>query len=322
MKWGIELLLGIFCILVFLFIGKQLLKEPFADLPTPEVYDIQLFFKSIPFSQICEVWLAAQAKLYQSFQADEKGLPLPQDVIQQKVNTYLKNEIPTGPLQCPFTFPESDDLDIVHSFVMKLKQNLLEQAHRTLLFCAVQAQKDLTNSKNALSQKKTTIESFITECTPTELMVKTVVPLQCIDPAVMKASEKEIIVKDSDHARKQKLKKEIAEKLFGLQKTFDEYLSSAKQSWASKLDSSRKTLAAVEMSIEILKKKENEEDASKLQQLTEQKVALTNTIQTATSYITFLPLSYAEILDKTNKNIAEVKQLEKDVQSGKISFTS
>jgi hypothetical protein len=322
MKWGIELLLGFLCILLFLFIGKQLLKEPFADLPTPEIYDIQLFFKSIPFSQICEVWLAAQSKLFLSFQADEKGMPLPQDIIQQKVNSFLKKEIPTGPLQCPFTFPDSNDLDTVHSFVMKLKNNLLEQAHRTLVFCAVQSQKDLTNSKNALSTKNKSIEGFITECTPTEILLKNSVPLQCIDPAVMKASEKEIIVKDSDHARKQKLKKEIAEKLFALQKNFDEYLASAKKSWAATLDSSRKNLAAVEMSIEILKKKENEEDASKLQQLGEQKVAITNTIQTATSYIMFLPISYTEILDKTNKNIAEIKQLEKDVQSGKISFTS
>lgn len=322
MKWGLELLLGILCLVAFLCIGKQLLKEPFADLPIPEVYDIQLFFKGIPFSKICDLWLQTLPKINQSFQVDDKGMSLPQDVIQQKVNQYIKTQIPTGPLPCPFVLPESTQLSVIHEFVIKLNDKLLEQAHRTLLFTAIQIQMDLQNSKKALAGKKKLNEGFLTQCTLEELSVQQFVPLQCIDPGVMKATEQETIRKDPNHAQNQKIKKEIALKLFALQKNFTTYLSNAKQEWQKILDSSRKTLTSLEVQIEVLKKKEKEEDADKLRELGEQKQSVVDTIQKATLYTTFLPLSYTQILDQTTKNLAESKQLQQDIQSGKITFTS
>ena len=315
MKWGIELLLGILCLVVFLFIGKQLLKEPFADIPTPEIYDIQLFFKDYPFSQICDLWLASQPKIYQSFQIDEKGFSLPKDIIEQKVNTFLKKEIPTGPLTCPFISPESNDLDIVSSYVMNLKDNLFEQAHRTLLFCAIQAQKEIVNSKNSLKMKKS-IEAFITECTPEELQLKSIVPLQCIDPAVMKASEKEILVQDSDQQRKQKLKKEIAIKLSKLQNSYDQYLTTTKNFWTENLSNLNKSLAIINAGLNNV-----ENGSEKYQQLSEQKIKISDQIQTATFTLSFLTMTPEKIIEKTKENLAETKQIQNDIQSGKISFT-
>lgn len=319
MKWGTELLLAILCLIVFLFIGRQLRKEPFADLPTPEIYDIQLFFKNYPFSEICEVWMQSQQKLYQTFQIDEKGSSLPQDVIQQKVTTFLKKEIPTGPLPCPFELPTSNDLDVVYAYVMKLKDTVFEQAHRTLLFCAVQTQKELTNSKKSLQTKKS-VEGFITECTPEELQLRNTVPLQCIDPAVMKATEKEILVKDADQPRKRKLKKEIAIKLSKIQNSYEKYLADSKNSWATSLASAEKNLGAVNSFLEILEK-EKEKNAEKIQQVSEQKINLTDTIQTARFMISFLNMSPQKILEVNTKNLAEIKQIQSDIQSGKISFT-
>lgn len=319
MKWGIELLLSILCIVVFLFIGKQLLKEPFADLPTPEIYDIQLFFKGYPFAQICDLWLNSQTKLYQSFQVDEKGSPLPKDVIQQKVDTFLKKEIPTGPLTCPFTLPESNDLDVISTYVANLKDNLFEQAHRTLIFCAVQAQKELNNGKNSLKslkESKKSLEGFLTECTPEELQLRDTVPLQCIDPAVMKASEKEILVQDSDQSRKQKLKKEIAIKLSKLQNSYDQYLLNTKNFLTENLNNLNKSLATVNTALGIV-----DSGSEKYQQLSEQKLKISDQIQTTTFTLSFFNMSPEKILEVTNKNIAETKQIQNDIQSGKISFT-
>ena len=323
MKWGFEILLAILFILAFLLVGKQLLKEPFADVPTPEVYDIQLFFKAIPFSEICSLWLSILPKVNQSFQADEKGMTLPQDVVQQKTNQFLQTQIPTGPLACPVSFPDTNDLQTIHSFVLKLNDRFLEQAHRTLLFCAVEAQKELTNSKNALAQKKKPVEGFLTECSPEEILLKNIVPLQCIDPAVMKATEKQIIDKDPNAKENQKLKKEIAQKLAKLQTIYIAYLENAKQFWNQTLSNSRIALATTEKSIDTLKEKNDDSDeaSQKLQNLMEQKQGLNSAVQTATYYTSFLPLSYEKIIEMTKKNLAETKQIQNDIQSGKISFT-
>jgi hypothetical protein len=93
-------------------------------------------------------------------------------------------------LPCPFTLPDTNNLDASLEFVRNLDGNILSKAMNTLLYCAINIKSAVNDANDAILKKPKRVEGFLTECSQFEISAANVVPLQCIPAATMKATEK------------------------------------------------------------------------------------------------------------------------------------
>lgn len=314
------------CLVLIRYVSS---KEGFAN-PVVEIYDLHEFFKSYPIAEICPIYNDVFQKILVSQKLDDQGKPFPDDIALENANKYLKTEIVAGVLPCPFQLPEKNDLDTSLEFAQALDSNLLSKAMNTLLFCAANIKKAIDDTNDAIRKKPKRVEGFITECSSLELGAASVVPLQCVPPATMKASEKQEIESEDKTVQqvKQSKKIEITKKLLLLANNYASYMKEFRNVVNREVENLSKKFLQLEVSFEFIKKraeKEDDDDARKeieksMDSIVKEKTSVQGLLQKMLLYQMYQDKSMTELIQVCKKNIAELKVLEEKMKTGEISL--
>jgi hypothetical protein len=326
---------NVFLLLLFLCVLLVLLRyirsrEGFADLgtnaePAPEEYDLNLFFKTYPLLDVCPIFKSIYDQIVKGESTDAQGKPIPNDIAQENANKKVATEITTGVFPCPFEFPTSKDLNIVADYVEKLDQQLLSKAKLTLMFCVVSLQSTLDGAKKSMA-KIPKEEGFISECSPEELQYKDIVPLQCIPAETMKATEKEEIDKMDKQKQIQIVakKQSIAKRLATIYNNYKQFDTDYAAMYGAATQSMMKQVLVAEKTAKLAedKAKDSEDEgvinrAAKAKEDAEtKKIMLDRLIR----YQKIVGKSISELVSEAKKLQAEIEALQKNLQSGKLSF--
>lgn len=324
-------------LVLFLFVALLLLryirsKEGFANPePQPELYDLNLFFKPYPLEDICPIFTPLFEELVKNESTDEQGKPIPNDIALENANKRLQMEVPTGRFPCPFAFPKQNDLETAVTFVESLDKRLLSKAKATMLFCVVSLQQSVDGAKKAIASiPKPSAEGFITECSSEEMALESVVPLQCIPPAKMKATEKAEIDKEDKTLQIQKVSKKqtIAKALALIASDFKAYESSYTQEINRSVQQITKEYLQAEANAQkakkILEETEDEEKAEALGKAVEKAAELAGEkkgiLERLVQYQKIMYLSIPELVTKANALSGEVKAIQQKFKSGQITL--
>lgn len=333
------------CILLFLvgllFLVRYIRNvEGFANpSASKELYDIHTFFKPYPIAEICPIYNDVFQKVILSQKLDLQGKAYPNDIALEKAIKTVNVDIMAGPLQCPFQLPQTNDLDASLEFVRSLDPNILSKAMNTLLFCAVNVKTSIDNTNDVMLKRSSLAgnsfqkEGFITECSNFEMEAESVVPLQCIRPDQMKATEKEEI--DSDNKLSQQIKQgkkiEITKKLLLITKNYTAFMKEFQEIVKAQVtDLSEKFLKA-ESNLQTVQTILNKTDGGiegdervrhqkVLDKSIEEKMNVEKQLKKMTLYQTFQDMSMTELIEITKKNQMEFKTVESKIKTGEISF--
>lgn len=291
----------------------------------PEEYDLNLFFKTYPLTEICPIYTSIYSQLVKGESTDSAGKPLPNDIAQENANKKIGLEITTGPFPCPFEFPTSKDLDTVASYVEGLDTRLLSKAKLTLMFCVVSLQSTLEGAKKAMAQipKK---EGFVSECSPEELNYKTIVPLQCIPAETMKATEKQAIdAMDKQKqiqivAKKQSIAKRLAQ-IYNDYKQFDAtYATTSNSAIDSLRNQVRSAQANADVSEKLAKDSKNEDIINAAGRAKEEASIKKSILERLLKYQQIMGKNISELIAMAKALQDEITALQKNLESGNLSF--
>jgi hypothetical protein len=324
---------NVFLLLLFLIACLFLLryicsKEGFADTqPLPEQYDLNLFFKEYPLAEICPIYTSMYEQIIKGESTDEQGKPIPNDIAKENADKKISTEITIGPLPCPFEFPTSQNLDIVADYVEKLDQQLLSKAKLTIMFCVVSLLTTLDGAKKSMAQiPKEEKEGFLSECSPEELQYKNIVPLQCIPADVMKATEKEEIDKMDKQKQIQIVSKKqsIAKGLATIYNNYKQFDAEYARITTSAVQSMMRQVLIAEKTAKLAKDKaedsEDEEVINRAAKAKEDAETKKSMLERLIRYQQIMGKSIAELVSQAKKLQTEIEALQKNLQSGKLSF--
>ena len=324
---------NVFLLLLFLCACFALLKyirsregfaNPVSDV-TPEQYNLDLFFKTYPLTQICPIYTGIFDQLVKGESTDDAGKPIPNDIAEENATKKIRQEIIIGPFPCPFEFPTSKDLDTVVKYVENLDKRLLSKAKLTMMFCVVSLQSTLEGAKKSMAQipKK---EGFISECSPEEIAVKNIVPLQCIPAESMKATEKQEIDKMDKQtqiqivSKKQTIAKRLAE-IYNDSKQFDaDYAKISKQAIESMSKQVMSADVAADRANTLAKDSQDEEILKAAGRAKEEASIKKSTLDRLVKYQQIQGKSISELIQMATKLQTETTDLQKKLESGNLSF--
>lgn len=316
-----KLLYSMLYILLFLLAFLLILrlirsKEGFQNTPSPpkEFYDLTLFFKNYPVEKACIYFDKVLPKIQQSFSLDDSGKKLPKQIADLKAETYIKNNIITGILTCPFELPKSQLLSDSYEFVKKLDDMLLAKAMNIFIFYAANLQSTIDNSKK--------VEGFLTECSAQELAARQIVPLQCIPPENMKATEQEQInsVDKFDMDTRVSQKSAIAKKLQTLVQNLQNFISEFNSFSTRIANDSTKEFISLKKSYEVIKDidTQNEKLQARKQDLNTQIGLKEDEIKRLQMYVSFSSLPMLDLVKRCETLESQVASLQSKVESGAI----
>lgn len=318
-------------LLAFLILSLFLLryirsKEGFANPePQPEFYNLDLFFKDYPLQEVCPIYTSIFNQMVKSESTDEQGKPIPNDIALEKATKKVGLEVPIGIFPCPFEFPESNDLDVVVSFVEKLDKRLLSKAKNTLLFCAVSLQMNMNAAKSAISKlpKK---EGFLTQCSQEELDLQNIVPLQCIPADKMKATEQSEINKDDKVIQIQKVAKKqtIAKRLAEISRDYTAFQTSYAKDINGSIDfmskEYQKAAATADLAQRLTKDSSDEVQIRGAVEAKQDADMKKKALERLQMYKSLMNLSIKELIEKCKQLSGESTTLQKQLESGNLSF--
>lgn len=311
-------LYGLLFLLAFLLVIRLIRsKEGFTNPPPGETYDLSLFFKKYPLDEVCKILEEGFPKVVNTFSLDEKGKKIDPSVAEVNATSYLGNAVTTGVLSCPITFPTSNSLNDVHTFVMKLDDMLLAKAFNTTIFFVTNLKVTAANSKSALKG----MEGFLTECSKEELDYQTTVPLQCIPAAQMKATQQQQIneVDQFDMAQRVSKKSQIAKKLSGLAQNLSAFQAQFKNNNQLMLGMNQRRQQKAKTGYQLYKNmEENEENVEKREKYKAEIDTAKNDIEINTYNIQYALFSLEDLVKEYYKLKAEVESTKTAVNSGQV----
>lgn len=326
--YNIFLLLLFVCTL-FVLLRYIRSREGFANPEpevTPEQYNLDLFFKRYPLQDICPIFTTIYDQLVQGESTDEAGKPIPNDIAQENANKKLKLEIITGPFPCPFKFPTSKDLDVVSSYVENLDKRLLTKAKLTMMFCVVSLESTLDGAKKSMSQIPKKEEGFISECSPEEIALKNIVPLQCIPAETMKATEKQEIDKMDKQTQIQIVSKKqaIAKQLAEIYNDYVQFNSTYPIGLNQIIQSLTREVASLEKSAEraqeLAKDSENEDIINASVKAKEEATINKTRLDRLIKYRAISGKTITELVEMAKSLETETLNLRKKLESGNLSL--
>ena len=299
-------------------------SEGFAN-PIPVMYEYEPIFQNWPLEKICNYWIQEYQKIVKSFTLDDLGKPVPEDIAKRNADLFLKSYLPTGPLPCPVEFPKTNDIETVARFIKDIDPMLLAKAYMTLFFITGQSRLALANLKKSMNsipkpQAEAFENLFLTECSPTELLYRNTVPLQCVDPVTQKATDKEIISKqDPDETKRiAKLREQLSLGLATLQKNVVDFHTSFIENTNMSLNNLSKTIAQLQSAKKLLEDTKSE-DEGKIKQVSEALSKATSERDRFTLYKQIMNMKPNELIADYEKNIEEAKKVQQKLESGDFS---
>lgn len=243
------ILLSMLFLLALLLVLRMIrLDEGFQNPPQSkngEPYDLDLFFDKYPIARICEIYEKGFPTVVNSFSISENGDKVDPSIATLAAKDYLQKTLLGGVVMCPFALPKEKTLKKSFDFVMNLDDNLLVKAMSTLYFFAANVQLSVDSSRKQLKG----VEGFLSECSADELANRENVPLQCIPPDVMKATEQAEInaVDQFEMSQRVSQKGQIAKKLgilhanlASFQNQFSEFSRIEVEKYASRYNKAKK----------------------------------------------------------------------------------
>jgi hypothetical protein len=308
-------LFGLLFLFAFLLVIRLIRsKEGFANPPPGETYNLELFFKKYPLQRVCQIFEEGFPKVVNTFSIDPKGKSIEPSVAEVQATDYIAKTILTGTINCPVTFPTSNSLNDVHSFVMKLDDMLLAKAFNTTVFF-------VTNLKITAANSKKLMEGFMTECSQDEIAFQATVPLQCIPAATMKATEQKQIneVDQFDMAQRVSKKSQIAKKLGGLVKNLTDFQTEFKRINQAMIKKNQGLLKKAEFNFNLYKNlEENEENIQKREEYKVEIDQIKNDIQLNTYNVQYASFSLEDLVKQYDKVKTEVESAKIAVNSGEL----
>jgi len=272
--------------------------------------------------KICQYWTVEYQKIVQSFTLNEQGKPVPQDIAKQNADILLKTYLPTGSLPCPVELPESENIDIVWKFIENLDPMFFAKAYMTLLFIAGQGKlaiQNLNKSMKALPKREAFVDMFLTECSQIELANKDLVPLQCVDPAVEKATEKEQRLKQDPEETKRiaKLRQELSKKLALLLQNLSSFRENFAKNTNDTVEKLKKTIAQLQASKRLLE--ETKSDQEQLRRVSEEITKQENELGRYILYQQLMNKKPMDLLADYEKDLEEAKAIQQRLESGNFT---
>ncbi len=178
------ILISMLFLLALLLVLRMIRTDEGFQNPVEE-YDLNLFFKEYPLEKICEIYAKGFPTVVNSFSLTDNGDKVPESVAKINAEDYLKKTLIGGIALCPFTLPKDSSLKTAFEFVRDLDETILTRGMSTLLFFTANLQLSADTSKEQLKKA----EGFISECSADEIQYKEFVPLQCLPPETMKATQ-------------------------------------------------------------------------------------------------------------------------------------
>jgi hypothetical protein len=325
-----SILFLIFLIGLFLLIRYVRSVEGFAN-PSIELYDLHEFFKQYPIGEICPIYNGVFQQVILTQKLDDAGKPYPNDIALEKAMKITTTDIIAGVLPCPFQLPETANLDASLEFARNLDPDILSKAMNTILYCAVNTKQAVNNANDAILKKPPrATEGFITECSNFELEAASVVPLQCIPAAKMKATELEEIKSEDKTVQqvKQGKKIEITKKLFLITTRYIKFMTDFRTIINKQVEDLSPKFLKLEAGVELIKKRlekdlgddERSEVQKRMESLVGEKTATENLLKKMILFQSYQYKSMAELITITKTNQEEFKKIEGKMKSGEISF--
>ncbi len=290
-----------------------------------EPYDLDLFFKNYPIQKICEIYTKGFPTVVNSFSRSENGEKVPDSVGTLAAEDYLKKTLLGGTVQCPFSLPKEKTLKASYDFVIALDDNLLVKAMSTLYFFTTNLQLSVDSTNSQMKGMKG-VEGFISECSADELENKEFVPLQCIPPELMKATEQAEInaVDQFQMSQRVSQKAQIAKKLgilhtnlANFQKQFHELMKQEVEKYTSRYQLAKSQYELWSNPPAIVKSTNGEEKIR--QQKQESKAAMDDSktkLDTNKNYLKFSLYPMKKLVDTYSSLQKQVEGITDELEQG------
>ncbi len=287
-----------------------------------EEYDLNLFFKDYPLDKICEIYAKGFPTVVNSFSLAENGDKVPESVAKLNAEDYLKKTLIGGIALCPFTLPKDSSLKTAFEFVRDLDETVLTRGMSTLLFFTANLQVSADTTREQLKKP----EGFISECSADEIQYKEFVPLQCIPPETMKATEQaeinnvdrfEMQQRVSQKAQISKKLGTMVQNLQAFQKQFAEFNKLDIQKYSTNLQRWQAQYELWSNPPELVKKNNNEQKIQeKKQQAKSELDKNKNNLAMAKYYYKFSSYTMKQLIETYNSLQKQVEGVADQFQQG------
>jgi hypothetical protein len=318
--------------LLFLIVSLWMIRyirseEGFAN-PSTEVYELQKVFKPYPLEKICPIYDSVYAGILKGEKTGPDGGPVPDDVAAMNAKKKIGEYVITGIFPCPFSFAKSSELGEVFKYVENMDPMILGKAYNTLLYCRASLDYAVQKGQEAVSKipKNLPTEGFITECSAVELQNQNIIPLQCVPPESMKASEQADILAEDKMIQIHKVyqKKEITLKLKQVLENFEGFRKSFQRNMAGELAAVEKALAETQRGVDLAKELfEKDKGNATYQRMLEdggrQVEAQKMRRDLLSRFVKFQNESFDKMIEECGKSQAEVNRIQRALESGDFS---
>jgi hypothetical protein len=314
--WNEFVYIGIWILMIFFGLGAAVYsiltqdnEEDFVDAS----FDVATFLNAYKVKEICEVF----AKVYEAEVNAERAdgtNQRPEAEARERANKSLQGKIPGGPLQCPPTFPTTEDLREQRDAFKALPDTTLISIYATLLYSIVNLQmtynkivKTMVEANNA---KK---EGFEDICTKEEAEEKR--KTQCKLPEEVSPEERAKI----EAQYKQEIITKKQQLIAALGKWMGEYKSQVKSQRESKVKDYQKAVVAREL-IRKKNKDKGEDISNEDEQAQERAEENALTLEETVSYLayteSYMNLSIDDAIKKSKDLMQKIDVLKKKLEAG------
>jgi hypothetical protein len=165
--WNEYIYIGLWILVIFFGLGSavySIVKQEQEDGFLDASFDVATFLNAYKVNEICEIF----AKVYEAEVNAERAdgtNQRPVEEARERANKNLAQKIPGGPLQCPTTFPPSEDLRTNRDAFKALPDTTLITIYATLLYSIVNLQMSYNKIVNAMMEaNKAKAEGFEDIC--------------------------------------------------------------------------------------------------------------------------------------------------------------
>jgi hypothetical protein len=313
--WNEFVYIGIWVLLIFFGLGAAVYaalsnkEEDFVDQST----DIKSFLDFYKIDDVCKVFQVVYEAEVNAERADGKS-QRPESEARERANKNLSQKIAGGPLSCPPSFPNSEDLKENRDAFMKLPVNYLVSLYATMLYSLVNLQMTYNKIvKTMVEANKARMEAFVDICTPEQAEEKR--KQECKLPEDVTPEEKA--------ALEQKYKEEIIKKKQEMASALLSWMQSYLQEVKRNRDAKAQDLQKALVQRELIRKKNkdagedvSDEDRKTQEQAEEAYTVLEEIVATLNYTEAFMAYPIDKMIEQSNKLIEKIDVLKKKLEKG------
>ena len=313
--WNEYIYIGVWILVIFFGLGAAVYsiltkeEEEFIDAS----FDVATFLNAYKVKDICEIF----AKVYEAEVNAERADGTNQRPVKEareRANKTLAQKIPGGPLQCPPTFPPSEDLRASRDAFKALPDTTLITIYATLLYSSVNLQMTYNKIvKTMMEANKAKAEGFEDICTKEEADEKR--KAQCKLPEDVSPEERAKI--------EAQYKEEITKKKQLLMTALGKWTSAYKSETQKQREGKGKEYQKAVVERDLIRKQNkdkgedvSDEDKQKQEKAEETAIILEETVSYLAYTESFMTLPTEDMIKKCKDLIQKIDVLKKKLEAG------